>query len=322
MWLRNVCFNMGIFQVYVSSAKVISVGNLKLGGSGKTPFSLFLIELFKSDYENIAYLSRGYGRNTKGLVSLNGSETPNAVGDEALMVKQKQKALNVVVSASRVAGAKFLEKRGVGLIVLDDAFQHRFLDREINILLTEYNDLFYKDWVVPMGGLREWKCAANRASICVVTKCPKNLSQASAKLIKIKLFKRGVHSVYFSSLMYDQPLNLFNKSQLSEGVELTALAGLANNNTFFEAVDSRFKLSRSISLSDHAVIGVKQIKKILNKVGKGILICTEKDGVKLSQFQEIFEKKNIELFVLPVRAYLLFDEERIFKQELKKYLKT
>ena len=187
--IRNFFFNTGIFHQTSFKTPVIVVGNLSVGGTGKTPQIEYLIRLLKNNFKT-AVLSRGYKRKTKGFVLLNENHLAIDVGDEPLQYFQKFKNIDVAVCANRVKGITNLIKSNTPeVILLDDAFQHRKVKGSFYILLTKFDDLFMDDFLLPMGGLRESREGAKRADVILVSKCPENLTKESQKLIKQKLLK-------------------------------------------------------------------------------------------------------------------------------------
>ena len=176
--IRNFFFNIGIFKETNFNTPIIVVGNLSVGGTGKTPQIEYLIKLLKDVYK-VAVLSRGYKRKTTGFVFVNNEHTANDVGDEPLQYFKKFKDISVAVNENRVEGVINLEKQqSPEVVLLDDAYQHRKIKGSFYILLTKYNDLFTDDFLLPTGNLRESRAGANRTDVIIVTKCPENLSEA------------------------------------------------------------------------------------------------------------------------------------------------
>jgi tetraacyldisaccharide 4'-kinase len=185
MWVRNMLFNLGIKQIEKVDATVVSVGNLSVGGTGKTPHVDWIVTKLKNEIPT-AILSRGYGRKSKGFVLVTKHSPAERVGDEALFYKRKHKEdIEVAVSEKRVEGAEklLILKAKLKLIVLDDAYQHRYIHRDVNILLTDYNRPYYKDFVLPSGRLREFRSGKNRADVVIVTKCPLTINETVKETI-------------------------------------------------------------------------------------------------------------------------------------------
>ncbi len=206
-YLRNKFYDKGFFKSHSYEIPVIAVGNLSVGGTGKTPMVEYLIELLKQD-RKVATLSRGYKRSSKGFHLLQGSETAAEVGDEPLQFKNKFPEVLVAVDESRSHGIEQLLQNSTppDLILLDDAFQHRKVKAGLYILLTPYQKLYSNDLVLPAGDLREPKAGAKRADIVIVTKCPENFSEKEEKKVASKLKLQERQQLYFSSINYSEEL--------------------------------------------------------------------------------------------------------------------
>jgi tetraacyldisaccharide 4'-kinase len=321
MLVRNGLFDLGILSSYKSELKVISVGNLRAGGTGKTPIVIYLSELFGNDY-NISCLSRGYGRKSNGLIRLTDSSLAMNVGDEPLMLKKNLSGIEVVVSESRVEGAKYIsDKINSQLIVLDDGYQHRYLYRDVNILATEFDRLFIDDHCFPMGFLREHSSAASRADVIVVTKCPNELKSSEADLLKKRFKAKQNQHIFFSYMHYETPLVIFGCEDLKVKDSVYGLAGLADNSRFFNVVKSQYNLMGEFSFGDHYKYGYEETNNIISSMDVGAkVICTEKDVVKLVEYQALFAEKEICLYSLPMRMKLLFQEDKVFYDHINNLL--
>ena len=201
MLIRNWAFNVGLLPQYKSSLKVIAVGNLSTGGTGKTPFTEFLIEKLKE--RSLAILSRGYGRKTSGFILATSNDSAQTIGDEPFqMFRKYQNNVAVAVAEKRADGLKKIEQldKKINLVVLDDAFQHRYVKRELDILLTSFHEMFTEDFMLPTGNLREPKVVVKRADIVVVTKCPSSISQAEKSNISKRISRYVSLENIFSQL--------------------------------------------------------------------------------------------------------------------------
>ena len=320
--LRNICYDLKIFKSYQSKLKTIVVGNLQVGGSGKTPMTAYLYWMLSSKY-NTAILSRGYGRKTKGLLSANSESNAESIGDEPLWYFQTLPGAQVIVSESRENGLKYLEKTDAELVLLDDAFQHRAVKCGVQILLSDYKKPYYKDFPMPYGRLREFSSGAKRADIIIISKCPETLNgeQKSAFLSSIKAHAK--QDVFFTTLQIGNPRKM--KGNLSidkrQFKRIIALSGIANPESFAEICMRISQNCVSISFNDHHHYSVDDMKKILSKLDDDtIVFTTEKDAVKLSA-EGIYNLIPMnQFYVLPVQVQFLFDDESRFDALIKEKL--
>jgi tetraacyldisaccharide 4'-kinase len=285
--IRNFFFDVGIFKQTSFNIPVIIVGNLSVGGTGKTPQIEYLIRLLKDSYK-IAVLSRGYKRKTDGFVLLNNNHSAEDVGDEPLQYFKKFNTINIAVDANRVEGIqKLLTTQSPEIILLDDAFQHRKVKGSFYILLTKYNDLFVDDFLLPTGNLRESRSEAKRANVILVTKCPENLDENSRNLIKKKLekFKK---EIFFTTISYAK--NLSGSKQISmeelKKYKVLLITGIANPKPFTDFLTQKNVNFTHLKYSDHHHFSSEEIKNIKQKFNaikssKKLILTTEKDYVRL-----------------------------------------
>jgi len=285
--------------------KIIAVGNLNTGGTGKTPFTELLIEAFQNKYK-IAVLSRGYGRKSKGLRIVDTISLVEEVGDESLQIKQKFPEIMVMVCENRVEGIKELESPyfDIDLVILDDAFQHRYIHRDINILLTDFKRPFYRDFALPTGNLREWRNGKSRADVIIVSKGPENLkSELKEKMIS-NIQPNKNQSCFFGFNGYGEISNLLDNSNRDIGEFETTLvvSGIAHGKDFYEYAATLTASSTHLNFQDHVNYDRPKIDKIVSKFkslngnSKTAIITTRKDAVKLQSFRE--ELNNIPVFIL------------------------
>ncbi len=279
--LRNVCYDLGIFSSKTFATPTISVGNLSVGGTGKTPMVALLISLLR-DSHKLAVLSRGYGRKTKGFVLASPESTATEIGDEPLQLSQAFPDITVVVDEDRQRGISTLETMvRPGLILLDDAFQHRKVNPSGAILLTAYHNLYPDDWYLPTGSLRDCKSAARRADLIVVTKCPADFGEKERQLVIRKLRPREGQTVLFSSLEYDTvakglkanlPLHELKAKQL------TLVTGIADPKPLVVYLEAEGFHFEHLAYRDHHIFNEKEVG-ILK--GKPCVLTTEKDFMRL-----------------------------------------
>jgi len=303
MHIRNFLYNHSFFSVYSAPVPVIAVGNLSVGGTGKTPMIEYLIRLLESEYA-LAVLSRGYKRKSTGFVLANASTTVEELGDEPFQFHQKFPQVTVAVDANRTNGIQQLiaQRPNTQVILLDDAFQHRKVKASLYILLTAFDDLFSDDFVLPMGNLREARSGKKRAHVVVVTKCPPQLSTEDQAKIKAKL---GVSQpVFFTSIGYDQ--NIYSSSKTFSVAEIQSqpkvlLAGIAKPNSFFQALQSG--ADQQLVFPDHHPFTVAEIESIKTLAAQQLVVTTEKDYVRLQH-----QLPQNRLYYLPIQTQFLADE--------------
>lgn len=296
--LKRWAHSAGIKKRYQSSLSTLVVGNLSMGGTGKTPFSIYLIEKLKSQEIEVAYLSRGYGRKTKGLLKVAVDSKVSTVGDEALMVKIRFPEIDVVVCENRKEGLQFLEKSSLcRVVVMDDAFQHLRIKAHHYFMLSTYQKPFYKDFIFPLGNLREPRRFAKVANTVVITKCPKDLRQAEKEHINEKQKRFSLKGCAFISIKYANQLysvfgnNPINANQVEKVV---AFSGIASAHTFLKKLEENFELLDSIEFSDHHVFTVDDFSQIEKKLSLAEKMC-QKNIVEHKKSVE--EKKVSELDV-------------------------
>ena len=295
-WLRNKLYDLGIKKSVSFDFPVVCVGNLSIGGTGKTPMIEYLIKLLKNDY-SVATLSRGYKRKTKGFQLADLNATSESIGDEPFQFFSKFKDdIQVAVDSDRVNGIIRLIslKKSPEIILLDDAFQHRRVKAGLNILLTTYDALFVDDFVLPAGNLREPRRGYKRANIVVVTKCPKRLNETD----KIRIIKRikpsGFQNVFFSSIEYSDTIkSIGNEKKLESLNRFTLVTGIANAKPLVDFLKEKQLKFEHLNFQDHHDFSDSDIEE-LNK--RELIITTEKDFMRLQKYTSLKEK----LFYLPI----------------------
>ena len=285
--LRNKLYDCNFLKSEKIDVPVISVGNLSTGGTGKTPMVDFIIENLKKDY-NISVLSRGYNRKSKGFIEIKNSDNPSLVGDEPYLIKSNHLGVPVFVCEDRVEGAKkIISENNTNLILLDDAFQHRKISRNLDIVLTDYNNLFYKDYLLPYGNLRESRNNINRADIVIVTKCPLDFNKADANKIKNQINQKKTQSIFFSQIIYSEILFGFKEVSFKSitNSKLTLVTGIANSQPLKEYLRNNNVIFNHFEYPDHYDYSMKDVNKILATTKSNLILTTKKDYYKLSQFK-------------------------------------
>jgi len=330
VFLRNKMYDLGIKRSReFQKPAVISVGNLTVGGTGKTPHIEYLIRLLKDLYK-IATLSRGYGRDTSGFVLANETYSTSEIGDEPRQFKHKFKDLIVAVDTSRVRGIKKLCEINpeIQIVLLDDAFQHRAIKPSLSILLTEYNHFFYNDVMLPSGKLREFKSGYKRADIIIVTKTPQIFSPLDKRLIIRNIEPKEYQKVYFSFLKYGKPIafpapenKLSNTiNPLEKNSTIILLTGIANPEPLEEYLKTKVKEVISFSFPDHheySYDDLDKLQKLFNNIVQGnkIIITTEKDTMRLDKPGLKEQLNQLPLFYIPIEVgFHQNDEDELIKQ--------
>ncbi len=297
---------------------VICVGNLAVGGTGKTPMVEYLIRILKNDYF-IATLSRGYKRKTKGYGIANENSTALNIGDEPMQFHLKFPEISVAVGEERLDAIPQLlhDRPQLQVIILDDAFQHRQVKAGLNILLTDYTNLYTRDFLLPGGDLRDVKTSAARADIIVVTKCKHNLSEEERDLLIMELKPAARQQVFFTEILYTHPYHLFTKNEIdiSNKADILLVCGIANPKPLNEFLTAHVHSYDLLRFPDHHIFNsddLAEIKEQFNKMESAnkIILTTEKDGVRLTKFKN--ELKDFPLYVLPIQHSFMFNDAEKF----------
>lgn len=328
---RNWLYDRQIKPVFRPEQKIISVGNLTVGGTGKTPMIEYLVRKLGSGTSEtdqsesysfqIATLSRGYGRRSKGFLLANPASTAETIGDEPLQLYRKfGRQIVVAVAERRADGLRQLLGRypSVGVVLLDDAFQHRAVQPHLNILLTDYNRPFYHDHPFPEGRLRERRHGAKRADVIVVTKCPDNLPQSEKQrtMDEITPYKVTQTPVFFAGITYEIPQPFGNQLIVpNKKTKVVLVSGLANADLLETYVQQTFSLARHHRFNDHHAYSRAELTLIIRDLPPGaILLTTEKDWVKLDPLLTADERAILPLYYLPVAMHFLDDEIAFLEQ--------
>ncbi len=323
--LRNLAYDFGIFKSQKFELPVISVGNLSVGGSGKSPMTEYLIRLLKDNYK-IATLSRGYGRKTSGFLYVDANSASSESGDEPLQFKRKFREITVVVCENRTEGILRL-KPDHELIILDDAFQHRAVKAGLNILLFEYSTLFKQQWLLPTGDLREPMWAVDRADIVVVSKCPARMNTEQQNELSSRFH---TENLFFSFLKYGQ-LKSFNENtpdrsltSINQNSKVILLTGIANAAPLLSELASYGPELFHHQYPDHHQFSDKNIAKLVNEFNElsgddNLIITTEKDAqrLRIAGIQE--QLKELAIYYLPVEAAFKEPEETRFNNLIVQY---
>ncbi len=330
--LRNTLFNIGMLKSRAFDVPVISVGNITVGGTGKTPHVEYLVNLLKNDFK-VAVLSRGYKRNSKGFVLANANTTIHDIGDEPYQMKQKFKEVTIAVDKDRCHGIDTLLEADPSLdvVLLDDAFQHRYVKPGVNILLVDYHRLIIYDQLLPAGRLREPLNGKNRADIVIVTKCPKKLKPMEYRVVTKAMNLYPYQQLYFSTLQYGELLPLFPEAKEQRmlhqlnNTNVLLLTGIASPEQLTHDLSPITHHLQSLAFSDHHQFKEKDIQVIndtfASMTGDKCIITTEKDATRLKDKEGLSDEVKSSIFILPVTITFMQDQQNNFNQFITGYVR-
>jgi tetraacyldisaccharide 4'-kinase len=328
IWVRNKLYDIGFFKSATFGLPLISVGNLSVGGTGKSPMVEYLIRLLKDKYR-IATLSRGYKRKTKGYALANENTTALEIGDEPMQFYKKFPEVAVSVGEDRIFAIPQLlhDKPDIQTIILDDAFQHRAIKAGLDILLTEQENLFVHDFYLPTGDLRDLKSSYKRAEIIVVTKCRADLTETQREKIKKQLSPTPQQEIYFTAIDYGACYHLLNKTgfTLNSSTEVLLVTGIANPAPLKKLLEKNCKTYNLLQFSDHHIFTIDDLNEIRNRFNtietpEKIILTTEKDAVRLDKFGT--ELEGLPVYVIPIRHQFLFGEGEKFNNRIESFIKN
>lgn len=327
--LRNFAYNYGLLRGVDFNLPTISVGNLTVGGAGKTPHIEYLIRTLK-DYIEVATLSRGYGRSTKGFLFVNPNNTAEEVGDEPLQFKRKFPDIMVSVSENRTFAIPqlIMEKQNLQAVLLDDAFQHRSINPGLNILLTEYEYPYTKDFLLPTGRLREWPSGAERADLIVVSKCPPNLTAKDRRRMIDELKPLRYQKIFFSYYKYQKPYYIFNpiyRAPLNPELNILLISAIARTEYLVDYLEEEVKSVSLLQFEDHHYFtnyDISQLKRNfeLIKDSNKIILTTEKDAMRLELHRPFLLEHKLPVFVLPTEVAFHDEDGTQFNQAIQQFL--
>lgn len=319
--IRNWLFDKGYLKSAEFNFPLICVGNLSVGGTGKSPMVEYLLELLEKRYRT-GTLSRGYKRKTKGYVLANRTTTALEIGDEPMLFHNKYPNVAVASCEERIVGIPHMlqDVPDLQAIILDDAFQHRVVRAGLNILLTDYSNLYPQDFFLPTGDLRDQWSSARRADVIVVTKCPYNLSAEAKQKIIRSLRPEARQKVFFTTIEYGTPYHITDRTDewlITPRDEVLLVCGIANPKPLKEYLLAKTHAYYQQDYSDHHIFTIDDLKEIKEKFNDihakdKMILTTEKDAVRLVKFTE--ELATLPLYVLPIRHYFLFDEGQQFNE--------
>ena len=329
---RNMLFEIGILHSESFDVPVISVGNITVGGTGKTPHVEYLIELLK-DKAKVAVLSRGYKRRTRGFVIADDNATAKTIGDEPLQMKRKYgDDITVAVDRKRCHGIRQLtsDEDGIDVILLDDAFQHRYVKPGVNILLVDYHRLIIYDKLLPAGRLREPLSGKNRADIVIVTKCPHDLKPMEFRVITKAMNLFPFQRLYFTCLDYRNITPVFGSGEQSldsigKDCHILLLTGIASPQQMIEDLSPRCPHITPLTFGDHHTFTSSDVARINNEFAAlphpKMIITTEKDATRLIAVEGLSEEVRGAMFALPVKIRFMLGQEESFNEKIIGYVR-
>ena len=325
LWLRHGLYNRGIIKSHKGAVPTIVVGNLNLGGTGKTPHALMFSNFIKKKYD-LALLSRGYGRKSKGFFKVDEKGEPSQFGDEPLLLQSNLPDVPVFVCENRVEGihqiAQLLPQTEI--VLLDDAYQHRALRGDIQVLLTDFHQPFFKDYLVPTGNLRDIKSRWKAADIIFVTKSPQELTENQKLEWLSKFPELSSKPIFFSYLVYGSPRSVYSDELLSFKPNFVyGLSGLANNEPFKKYLETSFSLKKFKSYGDHHHFSGQDVTALQSEFGTfadpfDVVLMTEKDAVKWKKLQEA---RALPLYYVPIEIRVHEDKGKNWEEVLSDLLK-
>ena len=311
--IRNYFYDKGFWKETTFSKPIINVGNLTVGGTGKTPHVEYLISLLKHKY-SIATLSRGYGRNTTGFIVADSEATAQSIGDEPFQLYQKfGEEVMITVGEKRVEALTkiFSQNADLEMIILDDAFQHRAVEPSLNILLMDYSRPIYEDFCFPAGRLRERRHGAVRADIVIISKCPADISHEKQKNINdgLQTYLKQNTRIFFTKILYGKPINCRSNEREIDLRQVLLISGIANPKPFEEYARKHFEVINHVIFNDHHNFTEKDFSVINSS--KVPVLMTEKDMVKFQPFLAHDLLKDIALYYLPIEIDFLNTEMKL-----------
>lgn len=328
IWCRNRLYDAKILKSSAFNLPIICVGNLSVGGTGKSPMVEYLVRLLKDEFA-VATLSRGYKRKTKGYALANESSTALEIGDEPMLFHNRFPDVAVTVGEERVEAIPQLlhDRPQTNVIILDDAFQHRAVTAGFNILLVDCNNLFTRDWYLPTGDLRDEKRSYHRAQLIVITKCPGNMTVNEKEKIALEIAPLPSQHLFFSTICYGIPYHIVTKSSysISKTVEVLLVTGIADPRPLKKYLDENSATYLQLSYNDHQIFTIDDLKDIISefdnmKAGSKIILTTEKDAVRLVKFENVL--KDLPLYVIPIHHEFLFNAAGQFNKLVHRFIQN
>ncbi|MBQ5888127.1 MAG: tetraacyldisaccharide 4'-kinase [Bacteroidaceae bacterium] len=326
MAARNKAFDTGVFKSRRFDIPTICVGNISVGGTGKTPHIEYIARLLKEEFR-IAVLSRGYGRKSRGYIKAGSHSTMQQIGDEPFQIKNKFKEIDVAVCEKRVCGIEQLLKENgqLQVVLLDDAFQHRHVKSGLNILLIDSNRPVWNDCVMPFGRLRERISGIERADIVIMTKC-REMTEAQMTACREFIGRYRNIPVYFSSIRYGKLYHLHTTARSAEivpGSKLLLVTGIAKPQPLKNEIEGRGANVTLMQYGDHHNFSGSEFEEIAKQFHDGgydMIVTTEKDASRLLNRDDLPQTMRDNTYVMPIEMEILNGEEKLFNQNIYNYV--
>ena len=321
LFLRNWLFDHNLLKSTRGMAQTVVVGNLSLGGTGKTPHSSLIIRELSRHFK-VALLSRGYGRQSAGFHMLSTGSLASQMGDEPLLLKKRNPSIPVAVCENRIQGIEKLcsLEPNLNWVILDDAFQHRALKGDVHVLLTEFEAPFFNDFVLPSGRLRDHKNQWKRADIVIVTKCPNELDAEGMHLFVNQFPRLKNKQVFFTKMKYGNPIPVFNSGlKFDADAQVFGFCGIARPDSFKTHLQNHYSLKKFKSYPDHHGFSHADVTALRDDFGtfgdlSKMMLTTEKDAMRLLEFQEL---KNDPIFYIPIEVEFIGENQNLINTLLE-----
>jgi len=326
IWCRNRLYDNGILKSVSFNLPVICIGNLSTGGTGKSPMVEYLVRSLKNEVK-VATLSRGYKRKTKGYAMADENSTALDIGDEPMLFHIKFPDIAVTVGEERLEAIPQLlhDRPDTGVIILDDAFQHRAVKAGYNILLVDCNNLFTRDWYLPTGNLRDERKNYKRADLVIITKCPPQMTRTQMERTEKEISPLPNQRLFYATIRYSLPYHIFTKEtfQLDSNLEVLLITGIANPAPLKKYLQVHTAAYYQLNFNDHQIFTIDDLKDIIKRFDdiqsdSKIILTTEKDAVRLTKFSNALT--GLPLYVIPIEHEFLFGGGQQFNTLVKTFI--
>jgi len=330
--IRNFLFNIGILKSRSFDIPIISVGNITVGGTGKTPHVEYLIRLLKDNF-NIAVLSRGYKRKSKEFILADDDTEMSMIGDEPYQMKQKFPNITVAVDKDRCHGIEQIcgnnSTKNTDVILLDDAYQHRYVKAGINILLVDYHRMLSSDKLLPAGRLRESEDGKSRADMVIITKCPSDLKPMEFRVITKAMDLYPYQQLFFTTLIYKDLMPIYEgESKSIESISednILLLTGIASPQQILEDLKPYMKNINQMTYQDHHLFTDKDVEDLNNRYSAlpepKIIITTEKDATRIKGLEGLSEEVKRNIYTLPIEVKFMLEQKDTFNENIIGYVR-
>lgn len=326
VWLRNRLYDTGFMSGVSFDIPVIAVGNLSVGGTGKTPHIEYLVRLLQYEYK-VATMSRGYKRRTRGFLMAYATTNALKIGDEPMQYYLKFPELAVSVAEDRMTGipSLLMVRPETEVVLLDDAYQHRSVKPGLNILITDFANPFYEDFILPYGRLREGRGAYKRANIIVVSKCPQNFNQQQAEKIIAAIHPQPAQHVFFSTIKYGTPYHFFEHTITDfSGKRVVLISGIAKPEPLVAYIEQTAAEVHLLDYPDHHFFTERNFEEIKDTLRNWnndcVIVTTEKDATRLYLHQKAMHSLPVPIIILPIEVSFLLGAQQKFDALIRTFV--